>query len=97
MALQLMSRLADSEVYVVAPAEADVHREDPDPETPVRVLDAGAGELRGPVYFGSLLARKPRLTQYQGDEGELETLMEDVEPVEGTAPKGEIGEVRIRQ
>jgi len=49
------------------------------------------------VYFGSLLARMPRLTQYQGDEGELDTLMEGVKPAEGTAPKGEIGEVRIRQ
>lgn len=68
--------------------DASLPTDEPPPaETQARILDAREGVLYAPHGFHTITAHVPEMNEYEGDEGELEALLEDAtvegEPLDG--------------
>jgi hypothetical protein len=87
--MKIAGKTPDGGMYVLVDDEVNID-EPREGLMPARVLLADRGILAPPQYFGTLLAQNPYLERYEGEEGELESLMEGVEA--RGPPADEIGE-----
>ncbi len=89
--LQILAKLPNDSRYLLvsedAPTDGTLA-----PEAPARVLDPERGVLHVPVTVDSVMVRNPYYEPYDAAEGELNSLLEDVET--NGPPVTEIGEPR---
>lgn len=81
--------------FLIGPDDFDMWAEERDPMTTVRIINTTEGIIHPPLPLGSVTAHMPYLAPYDAEDGELESILDQVEPAEDAPPKDELGPGRI--